>query len=100
MNNNYIYPVWSTDATSVTERAEAGYVGGKRSSDGTMIMGDKQDQDEPTMTNPPAKPSYFVETVANWPYLTHTEAILFKSYMVVIVGDSLGYAHNKTTPTS
>ena len=98
--NGYTYTVFATDATSVTERSTASYPRGKTSSDGTLILGDKRDDSEPTMTTTPTKPSYFIETVGNWPYLTHEEAEQLHAYQVSVKGASDGFSENKTTPSS
>jgi len=98
-HNDYIYTVYGTDSTSLSERAASGFIGGKYSSDGNLVVGDKQDQNQPAITTTPTKPAYFIETVANWPYLSHEEAELMLAYEVSTRGASDGYVEKKTTPS-
>jgi len=93
-HNTYTYTVWKTDATSLTERATAGYPQGKTSTDGLLVVGDKRDNVEPSQTTVPTKPSYVTESMPNWPYLNHEEVLKFISYMATSSGAGDGYTFN------
>jgi len=94
MDNGYTYTVWNTDETSEDEMNACGYPVGNTSTDGNLIVVDKKDNEEPTQTTTPTKPTYVVESMPNWPYLSHTEAKQLVTYYATTNGGSDGWNFN------
>jgi len=97
MSNDYTYTVWCTDATSNAEAVAAGYSETNFSTDGLLCIADKCDNSEPTQTTVPTKPTYVVEEMPNFPYLSYTEARQLIAYEATSDGASDGWYYNNRT---
>jgi|TARA_Y100000310_G_scaffold311768_2_gene358364 hypothetical protein len=95
MANSYTYTVYAMDATSVSECASAGFPSGHKATNTNLVIVDRKDNAIPVQTTVPTKPSYVVESMSNWPYLTHTEALQLISYEATTSGGSDGWFYNK-----
>jgi hypothetical protein len=89
--NNFIYTVFKTDETSITERDSQGFTGGNFSTDGNLVVGDKCVDGNCTCTDVPTKPTYVVEAMSNWPHLSHQEALALVHYEATSDGASDGW---------
>lgn len=92
--NNYLYHVFIHDASGITELESYGFTMGKVSTDGNLVVCDKQDDVEETITDEPSKPAYVVEDMTNWPHLSNEEAIQLVTYEATEQGGSDGYSFN------
>lgn len=71
--NNFFYYV--VESAQFVERLTKGYAGGNKSTDNSLIIGDKKDQILNNWINTPTLPSYILPSeVPNWPRLSHEEA--------------------------
>ena len=89
---NFTYSAWET--TKLTERTAAGFTGGNISEDGTLIVGDKGDQEEPAGALSTPMPSYgSAGEFPNWPLMTNEKAELLILKAASAPGASDGYRY-------
>ena len=90
MEKNYIYHLFIHDNPGMTDMASLGFVSSNISTDGNLCICDKGDSTEEVIDIEPTKPSYVVESMTNWPHLTHTEAHQLIKYEATTEGGSDG----------
>jgi len=89
--NSFIYTV--TYASLFLEWQEHGFPGtGNVSTNGELRMGDKLDNEQIVFSSVPPKPSYVLEPMENWPFLTHRESHILLGYFASEIGGDDGFS--------